>query len=104
MTTTRGRTEWQKLVDDKLNDHDRRLTEHEKENAVYRALQDEQRQHLNNRFDRLQDNINNTKTDLTAQVNTIKSGINRVLWAIGIAVALAIVQWILAGGLTVIAK
>lgn len=97
--TVRGRTEWQKLVDDKLKDHDKRLTEAEKEQAVYKALSEEQRKFVMDRFNRVQDNINQTKTDLTSEITGIKSGINKVLWAIGAAVVLAVVQFIMAGGL-----
>ena len=104
MTTVRGRTEWQKFVDAKLTDHDKRLTAQEKANAVYQALQEEQRKYLNDRFNRTQDNINNTKADLSNEIMSIKSGVNRMLWIVGGAVALGIVQWVLAGGLTVIAR
>lgn len=102
--TARGRTEWQKLVDAKLSDHDKRLTEAEKEQAVYKALAEEQREFVMDRFNRVQDNINQTKTDLTEDISSIKSGINRVLWVVGGAIVLAFVQWLLAGGLTIIAK
>lgn len=104
MTTVRGRTEWQKLVDNKLYDHDKRLTQAEKEQAVYKALADEQQKFVMDRFNRIQDNINQTKTDLTKDITSIKSGINRVLWIAGGAIVLAVIQWLLAGGLTIIAK
>lgn len=98
------RTEWQKFVDAKLSDHDKRLTEQEKANAVYQVLQEEQRKYLNDRFNRTQDNINSTKKDLTDQITSIRSGINKMLWIVGGAVVLAVIQWILSGGLTVIAR
>lgn len=104
MTTARGRTDWQKFVDSKLADHDKRLTEAEKEQAVYRALAQEQREFVMDRFNRVQDNINQTKKDLTDDVATIRSGINRVLWIVGGAIVLGITNWVLSGGLTVIAK
>lgn len=99
--TVRGRTEWQKLVDDKLKDHDRRLTEAEKEQAVYMALSEEQRKFVMDRFNRVQDNINSTRQDLTHDITSIKTGINRVLWAVGLAILAAFVQFILAGGIQV---
>jgi uncharacterized protein YpuA (DUF1002 family) len=99
--TVRGRTEWQKLVDDKLKDHDRRLTEAEKEQAVYMALSEEQRKFVMDRFNRVQDNINSTRQDLTHDITSIKAGINRVLWAVGLAILAAFVQFILSGGIRV---
>lgn len=96
--TVRGRTEWQKFVDDRLRDHDKRLTETEKGQAVFAALNEEQRKYINDRFNRIQDNVTQTKTDLTKEFSSIKSGISKVLWAIGLAVVLAIVQFLLAGG------
>lgn len=99
--TVRGRTEWQRLVDDKLKDHDQRLTMAEKEQAVYQALSEEQRKFVLDRFNRVQDNISQTRTDLTKEVTSIKSGINKVLWAIGLAIAVAFVQFLLAGGIKV---
>lgn len=104
MTTVRGRTEWQKFVDNKLHDHDKRLTQAEKEQAVYKALADEQQKFVMDRFNRIQDNINQTKSDLTKDITSIKSGINRMLWVVGGAVVLAIIQWLLAGGLTITAS
>lgn len=99
--TVRGRTEWQKFVDDKLKDHDKRLSEQEKANAVYQALQEEQRKHLNDRFNRIQDNINQTKADLIEDVSTIKTGINKILIAVLVAIALAFVQFVIKGGLNI---
>jgi hypothetical protein len=94
-----NRTEWEKLVNTRLSDHEQRLTEHEKEQAVYKALADEQRFHLNERFNRVQDNITQTKKDLTEDIASIKSGINRVTWAVGFAILAGITQFILRGGL-----
>lgn len=97
--TARGRTEWQKFVDDKLKDHDKRLSDAEKNHAVYEALAQEQKQYLQERFNRTQDNITATRLELAKEVNAIKSGVNKLLWAVGIIVATAIVRWILNGGL-----
>lgn len=99
--TVRGRTEWQKLVDAKLNDHERRLNEHEKTSAVFQALQEEQRKYLNDKFNRVQDNITQTKADLTRDVHSIKSAVNRVVLMIISAVVLAIINFIINGGLKV---
>lgn len=112
MTTTRGRTEWQKQVDAILKGLDKRMTEFETQNAVYRALQDEQRKQLDDRFARVQDNITNTnkelsakvdsvKASLTADFSTIKSAINKVLTAVLIAIMIAFVNYALQGGLKI---
>lgn len=95
------RTEWQKLVDAKLDDHERRLNEHEKATAVFQALQEEQRKYLNDKFSRLQDNITQTKADLMKDVHSIKSAVNRVVLMIVSAVVLAIVNFIINGGLKI---
>lgn len=97
--TVRGKTEWQKLVDEKLRDHDKRLTDFEKEQAVYQALAEEQRKQINDRFNRVQDNVTQTRTDLTKETTSIKSGINKVAWLV-IAVFIAgVAQFIMKGGL-----
>lgn len=101
MTTPRGRTEWQRLVDRKLGDHEKRLSEAEKEQAVYRAISEEQQKFVTDRFNRVQDNINSVRTELTQDISKINSGINRVLWAVGLAILAAFVQFILAGGIKV---
>ncbi len=97
---TDSRTEWEKLVNSRLTDHEQRLTEHEKEQAVYKALASEQRYHLNERFNRVQDNITQTRKDLSEDIASIKSGINRVTWAVGLAILAVVMQFILRGGLT----
>lgn len=97
-----SRTEWQRFVDATLQEHDKRLTEAEKEYAVYKALQEEQRKYLNDRFNRMQDNINQTRADLTTDVTAIKSGINRILWAVGLAMLAGLLQFVLNGGLKVV--
>lgn len=101
MTTIRGRTEWQRLVDDKLKSHDARLTEQEKTNAVYQALAEEQRKHINDRFNRMQDNITDTKTDLSKDLSSLKSSINRVLLAVVIAIVLAFIRVAMSGTLSI---
>lgn len=95
------KTEWQRTIERKLGDHEKKLSEQEKANAVYAALQQEQRKHLDERFSRVQDNVNQIKKDLTSDVTEIKSGINKVLWAFGAAIIIAIVQFVLAGGLKI---
>lgn len=97
--TVRGRSEWQKHIDARLEDHHNRLTEFEKEKAVYEAVAEEQRKYINDRFNRIQDNINATKNNLEISIKKISDGINKVLWAIGLAVVLAMVQFMLSGGL-----
>ena|SRR5687768_6619784 len=99
--TIRGKTEWQKLVDEKLKDHEKRLGDYEKEQAVYKALAEEQRRHINERFNRVQDNVTQTKADLTKDLTSIKSGINKVTWLIVAVFIAGVAQFVLKGGLNI---
>lgn len=82
-----------------MGDHEKRLTDAEKEHAVYKAVADEQQKFVMDRFNRIQDIIAQTRAELTSDIAKINSNINKVLWAIGAAVILAFVQFIVAGGL-----
>jgi len=93
------KTEWQLLVDRKLGDHEKRLSDAEKEHAVYKAVAAEQQKFVMDRFNRIQDNIAETRNELTSDISKINSNINKVLWAIGAAVILAFVQFVVSGGL-----
>lgn len=86
--TVESNTAWKNNIDNIIAEHTERLTKFERDHAVSNAVQEEQRKHLDSRLNRIQDNINN-----------INVGINKVLWAIGLAVMLALVQFVLAGGL-----
>lgn len=59
------------------------------------------RKYLNDRFNRVQDNIAQTKADLMKDVHSVKSAINRVVLMIVSAVVLAIVNFIINGGLKI---
>lgn len=82
-----------------MGDHEKRLTDAEKEHAVYKAVAEEQQKFVMDRFNRIQDNIAQTRAELTSDIAKINSNINKVLWAIGAAVILAFVQFVIAGGL-----
>lgn len=98
MTDVRPRTEWQKLVDSKLRDHDKRLSDAEKEYAVYQALSEERRLHMDSRFNSLEMALGQTKKDLTSDISGIKSLISRIAWLIIAAILVAAMNFALGGG------
>lgn len=106
MATTRGQSEWQRSIEQTLDNHEKRLSDAEKESAVYKALQAEQARNLSDRFNRVQDNINDSRkaseiasAGLGNEIKAIKADIKKVLMAVVVAIALAFVQFVINGGL-----
>lgn len=113
MTTPEHNSAWQKTIEDMLTDHARRISDIEKSVAVFTAVASEQARTVQDRFNRVEDNIQSTKedlkkeiaqtkTDLNESIAPIKSGINKVLWAVILGVLAVAVQWVLKGGLVLI--
>lgn len=86
---------------ERLRRVEERLNGHEKTIAIYEVLYQEQRKHIDERFNRMQTEIAQIKTDLNKDVSSVKSAINRVLFAVITAVVLAFVQFVIKGGLNV---
>lgn len=106
MATTRAQSEWQRSIEQTLDNHEKRLSDAEKESAVYKALQAEQARNLSDRFNRVQDNINDSRkaseiasAGLGSEIKAIKADIKKVLMAVVVAIALAFVQFVINGGL-----
>lgn len=86
---------------ERIRQIEERLNGHEKSIAIYEVLYQEQRKHIDERFNRMQTEIAQIKTDLNKDVSSVKSAINRVLFAVITAVVLAFVQFVIKGGLNV---
>lgn len=93
------KTDWQKFVDIRMEDHSGRLVEAEKARAVFEALAKKQEEQVNDRFQRIELSISGLRTDVNRDFNLIKGSISRLAWIVIGAVALAITQWLLKGGL-----
>lgn len=97
--TTRPRTDWQKYIDTLVREYGVKLNQIEQDQAVYIALDKERSKHLDKRFTDIDAAIKNSKDTLTEQISSIRGAVAKMLWVIGGAVILAIVQFILSGGL-----
>lgn len=94
--------EWQRYMEKTHADLSARVGEVEKGFAVFQAVAKEQQNFLQDRLNRVQDNINQTKKDLTDEIAPVKSGINKIVWAIALAIVAAITHWLLKGGLFIV--
>lgn len=97
--TVRPRTDWQKHIDQLVREQGTKIVQLEQNQAVYLALDKERGKHLDQRLTDIDDAIAGTKKALTDEVASIRGAVSKMLWVIGGAVVLALVQFVLNGGL-----
>lgn len=98
------------MIDPVLHDITTRLSETEKNNAIMKAVADERRKQMDDRFDKLEKSVVDTRTELANSIAQVQrnfeastakttSMIEKLLMLVAGSIIAYVVKWLLSGQL-----
>lgn len=88
------------MIDPVIHNLDTRLSEQERDTAVLKAVTEERRKHMDDRFDKLESKLIEFREESRASIAKIQGLFEKLLMLVAASIIGYIVKWLVSGGLS----